>query len=205
MFATQRESATVPRPIRSNPGAVDRRQFSCTDSSHAGLYGRDSLRTVRDEQRLVGLYRRFGPVIFARCRGILGDNAAAEDATQETFMRVQRHLDSSPPQALTWIYRIATNYCFNELRNRRRRAVPVDVIPEVAVAGVEEALADRDLAARLIRRAHPKIAAAAWLHYVEGMDQEEVAAVLDISRRTVINRLAEFNKNAMKFVRRAHG
>jgi RNA polymerase sigma-70 factor, ECF subfamily len=163
------------------------------------------VRTERDEQRLVDLYRRFGPVIFARCRGILGDSAAAEDATQETFMRVQRHLDSSPPQALTWIYRIATNYCFNELRNRRRRAVPVDELPELADTGVEAALADRDLAARLIRRAHPKIAAAAWLHHVEGMDQEEVADILGISRRTVLNRLAEFNRNAMKFVRRTHG
>ena len=148
-------------------------------------------------------------MIFARCRWILGDNAAAEDATQETFMRVHRHLDQSPPQALTWIYRIATNYCFNELRNRRRRAVPMDEPPEPEPAieswGIEAALADRDLASRLIRRAPPKIAAAAWLHHVEGMDQEEVAQILGISRRTVVNRLADFSRNAKKFVRRTYG
>src|SRR5262245_50201221 len=40
------------------------------------------------EDRLTTLYRRYGAVIYARCTKLLGDRVAAEDATQETFMRV---------------------------------------------------------------------------------------------------------------------
>jgi RNA polymerase sigma-70 factor (ECF subfamily) len=160
---------------------------------------------MRDQERLAALYAKFGPVIFARCRRLLGDDAAAEDATHETFLRIHRHLESTPREALAWIYRIATNLCLNELRDRKRRAEPRDDLPEAIGANVEVALADRDLAERLIRRADPKISAVAWLCYVDGMDQEEVAEVLGLSRRTVVNHLSKFNRNALKFVRRVGG
>lgn len=155
--------------------------------------------------RLAELYRTYGPVIYARCVRLLGDRATAEDATQETFMRVHRHLDKAPNgrEALAWIYRIATNYCLNEIRDRKRRAEPVEELPDVIDAGVEGVLADRDLVARIVRRSPEKLRAAAWLHHVDGMDQGEVARVLGASRRTVINRLAEFAEHARKFAARS--
>src|SRR5262245_5915597 len=79
------------------------------------------------------LYKMYGPFIYARCCKLLGDPAAAEDATQETFLRVERHLAKVPPrsnEALAWIYRVATNYCLNELRNRKRRPEPREDLPE---------------------------------------------------------------------------
>lgn len=149
------------------------------------------------------MYRAYGPVIYARCRRLLGDGAAAEDATQETFMRVYRHLDKADSrEALAWIYRIATNYCLNEIRNRKRRPEPRDEAPETLGADLQQLLADRDLAERIVERAPEKLRVVAWLHHVDGLDQAEVARVLDISRRTVVNRLAEFSDNARKFVQR---
>jgi len=55
--------------------------------------------------RLTDLYRAYGPAIYARCRLLLADAAAAEDATQETFLRVYRHLDSVPTarEGLYWM------------------------------------------------------------------------------------------------------
>lgn len=154
------------------------------------------------DDRLTELYRAYGPVIYARCRRLLGDGAAAEDATQETFMRVHRHLAKADSrEALAWIYRIATNYCLNEIRNRKRRPEPYDELPEI-VTDTDAALADRDLAARIVARSPEKLRAVAWLHHVDGLDQGEVARVLDISRRTVVNRLAEFAENAKKFAQR---
>jgi RNA polymerase sigma-70 factor (ECF subfamily) len=141
-------------------------------------------------------------VIYARCRRLLGDGAAAEDATQETFMRVHRHLDKADSrEALAWIYRIATNYCLNEIRNRKRRPEPAEQIEQIG-DDLYVALADRDLAERIVERAPEKLRVVAWLHHVDGLDQAEVARVLDISRRTVVNRLAEFSTNARKFVER---
>jgi len=155
------------------------------------------------EDRLTELYRSYGPVIYARCRRLLGDGAAAEDATQETFMRVHRHLAKADSrEALAWIYRIATNYCLNEIRNRKHRPELHDELPESIGTDVVGALSDRDLAARIVERAPEKLRAVAWLHHVDGLDQGEVARVLDISRRTVVNRLAEFAENAKKFAQR---
>ncbi len=158
---------------------------------------------AQPDDRLTALYRAYGPMIYARCRRLLGDGAAAEDATQETFMRVHRHLDKADSrEALAWIYRIATNYCLNEIRNRKRRPELHEDTPEGATGDLQAALADRDLAERIVARAREKLRVVAWLHHVDGLDQGEVARVLDISRRTVVNRLAESAENARKFLQR---
>ena len=156
----------------------------------------------RDEL-LAQLYRRYGPTIYARCRRILRDDAAAEDATQETFLRVLRHIEKAPDdrEALAWIYRIATNQCLNLLRNARRR--PAGPAEPPLVESPEEDLADRDFVARLLRRAPRKLAAVAWLHHVDGLPQTEVAAVLGISRRTVVNRLADFVRSMRRLAAKA--
>src|SRR5207249_1569619 len=106
-------------------------------------------------------------------------------------------------EALRWVYRIATNYCLNELRDRQRRPDPRAEVPEPPSENAELAYANRDLAARLVDRAAEKVRSVAWLHYVDGFDQQEVANVLGISRRTVVNRLSDFDRNAQKFLRRA--
>jgi RNA polymerase sigma-70 factor (ECF subfamily) len=155
--------------------------------------------------RLSDLYRTYGPVIYHRCLRLLGDRAAAEDATQETFVRVHRHLDKAPAaeEALAWVYRIATNYCLNELRDRKQRPTLHDELPDAAGADAEAVFTDRDLAARLIRRSPESVRVVAWLHYVDGIDQGEVARVLGISRRTVASRVAEFRRLALATVGRA--
>ena len=157
-----------------------------------------------EEDRVTALYRVYGPVLYSRCARLLGDRAAAEDALHETFIRVHRHLDRAPDagEALAWIYRIATNYCLNEIRDRKRRPELHEEPPELPVGDSAGWLADRDLAARIVRRAPEKLRAVAWLHHVDGLEQGEVARLLGVSRRTVVNRLAVFAANARKFVGR---
>jgi RNA polymerase sigma-70 factor (ECF subfamily) len=160
-------------------------------------------------ENTASLYRTYGPVIFARCRRMLNDNAEAEDATQEVFLRVARHLDEavSPDEAILWIHRVATNYCLNEIRNRNRRRGPTLHLDD-ADHGVrrandnEEAVANRDLARRIAERSPERLTAPAKLHYVEGMSHDEVGKALGLSRRTVINYLAQFRKRALKVLGR---
>lgn len=148
----------------------------------------------------VALYRTYGRVIYARCHRILGEGAAAEDAAQETFLRVHRHLARAPAldEALRWIYRIATNCCLNELRKRRLRPDSQGLRPGDGQAGVSlaDALAHRDSALRVIAGVPEKLAEVATLHHVDGIDQGEVARILGVSRRTVVYRLAEFEARA---------
>lgn len=154
---------------------------------------------------LEALYRKYGALIHARCRRILGDGPAADDATQETFVRVYRHLANAPTpeEAVPWVYRIATNYCLNELRNRRGRPEPMAELPERAGGFSEADLADAQLARAIIARTPEKLRACAYLHYVDGLTQDEVAQVLGISRRSVVTHLASFLENARKFLSRS--
>jgi RNA polymerase sigma-70 factor, ECF subfamily len=158
------------------------------------------------DQRLAALYREYGSVIYWRCTKLLGDEAAAEDATQETFLRVYRHLAAAPDadEALRWIWRIATNYCLNEMRNRQRRPELREELPEMpADAALERVLSDRQLVARVIARVDEKLRAVAWAHYVDGLEHTEAGRMLGISRRTVANRLAVFHERARKIIERS--
>jgi RNA polymerase sigma-70 factor (ECF subfamily) len=154
--------------------------------------------------RLAELYRRFGPAIYSRCRRLLKNDVAAEDATQEVFLRVLKHLEQAPSDqaALAWIYRISTNYCFNLLRDQSRHAEPMEDVPEVASENPEAGLLDRDLAVRLLMRAPENLRAPAMLYYVDGLEQQQIADMLGISRRTVINRLGDFASRARKYLGR---
>jgi RNA polymerase sigma-70 factor (ECF subfamily) len=153
------------------------------------------------DARFRELYRSYGRVVYARCRRILGEGAAAEDATQETFLRVYRHLDKAPDsdEAIAWIYRIATNYCLNELRSRKTRAQPI-APAEPAPPALETLLQNRAQAWHVIINVPEKLRAVAYLHHVDGLEQAEVARVLGISRRTVVYRLAEFQALARQLL-----
>ncbi|MEM8935267.1 MAG: sigma-70 family RNA polymerase sigma factor, partial [Pseudomonadota bacterium] len=63
--------------------------------------------------------------IFALCRRMLGSDHAAEDATQETFLRLWRHVGrwrQRDAKFGTWLYKIASNVCIDTLRKSKRVA-----------------------------------------------------------------------------------
>lgn len=64
---------------------------------------------------------------------MLGSRHAAEDATQETFLRLWRHAARWKPKGAkfeTWLYRVAMNICFDQLRKTKREA-PEEAMPEM--------------------------------------------------------------------------
>ena len=69
------------------------------------------------------LYRQYAPAIFRFCRRVLPTREDAEDATTEVFMKVRQKLgmyDSSRPFT-AWLYKVASNHCWDLLRRRRIR------------------------------------------------------------------------------------
>ncbi len=136
---------------------------------------------------------------------MLGDKEAARDATQEVFgklMRDARKLESRDT-ALPWIYRVATNHCLNLRRNAGRRGE--EALPEIEMAAPEtpDAVPERQLVQRVLARFDAKTQAVAVGVFVDGMEHEEVAQALGISRRTVARKLERFVGNARKYLLRS--
>jgi RNA polymerase sigma factor (sigma-70 family) len=139
------------------------------------------------------LHAKYGNAIFAHCKRLLGSSAAAEDAMQEVLVRVLRQAGRRPTAAelRPWLFRIATNYCLNELRNRRLRTRGPLHLATALPNSLENRLIARGQLAHLLERLPPRVRHVARLTYVEGMLQHEVAEALGVSRRTVVSCLSQ--------------
>ena len=147
--------------------------------------------------RLETLYRVHHSAIAARCRRLLRNRQAAEDATHETFIRVAQHLARVPrfeDEALRWIYRVATNYCLNQIRDQKRTLPGQGRCDDAATM---DHVVDRDLIRRILRGVPAKTKTVAILRHVDGLFEHEVAVLLGVSRRTVTYHLAEFRRRTL--------
>lgn len=77
--------------------------------------------------------------IFHLCYGYTGDDDAANDLLQETFLKVWQNLEKFRNQAMisTWIYRIAVNTCLTYLRSEKRQAKD-ELTPFIAENKIDE-------------------------------------------------------------------
>ncbi len=127
---------------------------------------------------------------------ILRNPAAAEDATQEAYLRAfgswKRWQQDAPAEA--WIYRIALNVAFTHRRRERLHEVG-EVIRRLGRPKTPDPTQSEQLdLVRELRALPPKQAAALVLRHMHGFTNREVAAALGVPERTVASRLAAAKK-----------
>lgn len=154
-----------------------------------------------DRQALDQLLRNHQSRIHAICRRIAGNDADALDATQEALIAVVKGLPRFDGRSKfsTWIYRIATNACIDELRRRQRQPTPglpeheqADPTPMAASTPRDpaETVTARIDVDRGLEQLPQEFRAAVVLRDVAGLNYNEIAEVLDIAPGTVHSRIA---------------
>ncbi|MFL5261720.1 MAG: RNA polymerase sigma factor [Anaeromyxobacteraceae bacterium] len=159
-----------------------------------------------DARRIADLYRQCGPFVYRRCMRLLKNPDAASDATQEVFLKLVRDEErlTEHKAIVPWMYQVATNYCLNVRRNSMRRGEDrADPDLEVASTTSASAYPDRVLAQAILSQFDAATQAVAVGVIVDGMDHEEVAVALGVSRRTVSRKLERFLETARNYVMRS--
>jgi RNA polymerase sigma-70 factor (ECF subfamily) len=161
------------------------------------------------------LYSLHGARMKNLARNILGSATDAEDAVQETFLKVQRSIAGFRGQSsfVTWTFRILVNTCYDARRSRLRKK-------EVSA---EEEQQHEDMAPRLEPRAavaHPSLRLALeravakltphqrdvfLLYEVEGFRHAEISEMLQISEAASKNTLFQAKKNLRQMLEPPRG
>ena len=150
---------------------------------------------ARDEAATARFLELYWARAFRLACQLTGDAAAAEDVAQEAFVAALRGVHTlSPGDPLrAWLFRIVERTALKRVRSDTRReareeralAPRGEEAPADVVARTEETALVREHLGRL----SPKLRHALALRFLEGMSLEEVAATLEVPRKTVSSRV----------------
>ena len=133
------------------------------------------------------LYRRFGDRMKSIAWNHLGNTADAEDAVQETFLKIHRAATTYSGEASfsTWAYRILVNTCYDVLRKRKRRIDETSMEDDEGVT-IERPASSVDDAKRItLRKLLDELSeqrrTVFSLFEIEGLSHAEIGQILGIS------------------------
>jgi RNA polymerase sigma-70 factor (ECF subfamily) len=147
--------------------------------------------------------------VYGTALRLLGNREDAQDAAQETFLRLYRNLAklADVQDVRYWLYRVVVNVCNDAHRSRRRRRLeplsgpdPVSGAPDPEKVWNE---AERGQLVELALKTLPeKERAAVVLRDVQGLPTREVAAILGTSEVTVRSQICVARAKLKKFTDR---
>ena len=142
-----------------------------------------------DQTAMLELVDRYKQRVFALCFRMLGQRQDAEDAAQETFVRLLKNLSKwdQDRNFEPWLFTIAANRCRTMLAARKRRLTPQPLVAPIADREPNTALARQlgeevDLALLRLRMEYRQ---AFMLFHEQELSYDEIAAALDRPLGTV--------------------
>jgi RNA polymerase sigma-70 factor (ECF subfamily) len=138
----------------------------------------------RDLRAFEQLYLEHGPRLKSIAYHILASRQDAEDAVQETWVKLYRGIQGFQGQSSigTWLCRILINTCYDLARKRQREVERSD--PAAEPAAPRNQLALKVALDDALHRIHPKHRMVFLLFEVEGLRHSEIAAILEVPEGT---------------------
>jgi RNA polymerase sigma-70 factor (ECF subfamily) len=192
-----RERGTRVEPSEQFAGGPDR---AVTDamSEDAVLAAGCRSGDLRAYERL---YAMHGARMKNLARNVLGNPIDAEDAVQETFLKVQRSIASFRGQSsfVTWTYRILINTCYDARRSRLRKKDVANDDSEETPRQEPRAPGAHPALRMALERALAKLTQhqrdVFLLYEVEGFRHAEIAGMLEMTETASKNTLFQAKKN----------
>jgi RNA polymerase sigma-70 factor (ECF subfamily) len=147
------------------------------------------------------LYAMHGARMKNLARNVLGNPIDAEDAVQETFLKVQRSIASFRGQSsfVTWTYRILINTCYDARRSRLRKKEVANDDSEETPRHEPRAPGAHPVLRIALERALAKLTQhqrdVFLLYEVEGFRHAEIAGMLEMTETASKNTLFQAKKN----------
>ncbi|HEU4533448.1 MAG TPA: sigma-70 family RNA polymerase sigma factor [Polyangiaceae bacterium] len=155
------------------------------------------------QREIAALYERYGFLLRRRCLLLLRDEALADDALQDAFVRLLRSDEGAGlgDRPLRLLYRVVDTTCFDHLRRRRVRRVEEPSPDDPVGSHPDVPLEIRDAALRLLDSLADPDRRIAVLAFVDGLTQGEIAEEVGLSRVTVNKRVESLRARAATLFR----
>ncbi len=205
------------------PTAPERMDHSRCEPPHRSDLQQEA-KTIHKAQKgdaaaFESIYRKHSRHVYALCLRMIGNQAEAEDLTQEAFLRVFRKIQTFRGDSAfsTWLHRLAVNVVLMHLRKKKLPAVSLDETTksneEDAPAGSELGGPDASLAGLIdrvnIKRAVEQLPTADKmvfvLHDIQGYKHQEIAEIMDSTVGTSKGRLHRAHRRLRDMLRELVG
>lgn len=160
-----------------------------------------------DRQAFGELIGRYDDRLRGLAWSMLGDAGRMDDALQDAYLKAYVGLARFDGRSAisTWLYRIVTNACIDELRRGRRRPTPVDATHHVhdrpdEATGPDGLAADADLATRVLQTLPDDQRVTVVLVDGHGFDTRTAAEILGVAHGTVRSRLSRARAHARRII-----
>ena len=143
-------------------------------------------------------------MVMQMCLGFSqGDVDKANDLTQETFIKIWKHLESFRGQSShkTWMYRITVNTCLQLIKKEKRKSsLPIDVVAHKLTSESTNDLSEESVRLYKAIGQLNKIDRLVIMMVLEGQEYEDIAEVLGIQPTNLRVKIHRIKKRLKKIL-----